>query len=212
MIKAVLFDLDGSVVDSEPLHLRSFRECLAPLGIKISRNRHFKEFTGIGSKTIIEMLFREHNVNEDVKEWAEKRKKLYQSYVLRGKLKTIRGVHKFLRFIKRKGIKTAIVSGGHNSNIETALDKLKLRQFFDIIIGTEDVKNRKPDPEGFLLAARKLNVKPTECIVIEDSPAGVQAALSANMQVVCIKSEAPVDLKKCDYVIENYENFPIQIF
>ncbi|MBS3067582.1 HAD family phosphatase [Candidatus Micrarchaeota archaeon] len=212
MIKAILFDFDGSVVDSEPLHLRSFRELLKPLGIKISKARHYSEFTGIGSTAIITMLFQEHGINENVKEWVEKRKKIYQSYVLKGKLKTISGVRKFLQFIKKRKIKTAIVSGGHSTNIKLALEKTKLTKFFDVIIGLENVKNRKPHPEGFLLAAQRLNVKPSECIAIEDAPAGVLAAHAAKMRVVCIRSLAPVDLKKCDYTIKNYARFPMELF
>lgn len=212
MIKAILFDFDGSVVDSEPLHLRSFRELLAPLGIKISKARHYSEFTGIGSTAIITTLFREHKINENVNGWVEKRKKTYQSYVLKGKLKTIPGVRTFLRFLKKRNIKTAIVSGGHGTNIKLALEKTDLEKFFDIIIGLENVKNRKPHPEGFLLAAQRLGVKPSECLAVEDAPAGVTAAHAAGMKVVCVKSQAPVDLKKCEYVIRNYAQFPMEVF
>ncbi len=212
MINAVLFDFDGSVVNSEPLHLASFRELLTSLGIKISKARHYSEFTGIGSTAIITTLFREHGINENVKEWVEKRKKIYQGYVMQGKLKTIPGVRTFLRFLKKKKIKTAIVSGGHGTNIKLALKKTKLEKFFDTIIGLENVKNRKPHPEGFLLAAKLLGVKSRECIAIEDAPSGVQAAHTAGMKIICIKSLAPVDLKKCDYVIDSYQHFPMEVF
>lgn len=208
MHKAILFDLDGTIVNSEPLHLKSFRDCVKPLGIKISTKRWYSEFTGIGSKAIMTILFRDFRITEEIKPWTEKRKKLFQEYVLQGKLSTIKGIRQFLRKIKKKGIKTAIVSGGHNTNIETVLSTLKLREFFDIIIGSEDVENRKPHPKGFLKAAEILGVKPHECIAIEDSPAGVEAAKNAKLIVVCIKSQAPVDPNLCDYTIKDYTDFP----
>jgi HAD superfamily hydrolase (TIGR01509 family) len=208
MIRAVLFDFDGVVVNSEPFHLRSFRELLAPLGIKISESRHYSEFVGIGSNAIIAMLFKEHGINYDVKPWVEKRKAIFQRYVAMGKVKPKKGVRKLLIALKKKGIRTAIVSGGHSSNIKSALEKIKLEGFFDILVSLEDVKRRKPHPEGFLLAARRLGVKPSQCIAIEDSNSGVSAAHSAKMKVVCIKSPVKINRKKCDFVISGFSRFP----
>lgn len=208
MIRAVLFDFDGVVVQSEPLHLRSFRELLAPFGVQISEERWYREFTGIGSTAILTALFRDFGIQEDVKTWVEKRKAHYQKLVQQGKLKTIPGARSFLRLLKKKGIRTAIVSGGHSTNIQLVLEKLKLSPFFDTIVSLEDVQNRKPHPEGFLLAAQRLGVKPDECIAIEDSPNGISAAHAAKMKVVCVRSPAPIDLNKCDFVIGDYTEFP----
>lgn len=211
MIQAVLFDFDGVIVQSEPLHLRSFRELLKPQGVKIPTARWYREFTGIGSTAILTALFRDFGIQEDVKTWVEKRKKHYQNLVLQGKLKTILGVRSFLCMLKKKGIKTAIVSGGHGSNIRLILEKLKLASFFGTIVALEDVQNRKPHPEGFLLAAHRLGISPEKCIAIEDSPSGITAAHAAGMAVVCIRSPAPIDTGKCDLIIADYREFPKEI-
>jgi beta-phosphoglucomutase family hydrolase len=208
MIRAILFDFDGVVVQSEPLHLRSFRELLKPLRVRIPTERWYREFTGIGSTAITTALFRDFRIQEDVKAWVEKRKAYYQRLVLQGKLKTIPGVRSFLRMLKKKGIPTAIVSGGHGTNIKLVLEKLKLTVFFDSIVALEDVQNRKPHPEGFLLAAQRLGAKPEECIAIEDSPNGISAAHAAGMKVVCVRSPAQVDQSKCNEVIADFRSFP----
>ena len=211
MIKAVLFDFDGVVVQSEPMHLLSFRELLLPLGIKISKERWYKEFTGIGSTAIMARLFEDYSVKKDVKIWVEKRKRLYQKYIMEGKIKSVPGVRGFLQKLKMQKIKTAIVSGGHGTNIRLVLERLKLTQFFEVIIGLEDVQQRKPHPEGFLLAAQRLGVKPTECIAIEDSPNGMAAAHAAKMQVVCVSSPAKIDRGKCKFVIKDFSKFPKEL-
>ncbi len=211
MPKAILFDLDGTVVNSEPLHLKTFRECLKPLGIRIQTSRWYREFTGIGSRAIMAILFRDFGIKKEVTPWVEGRKRLFQKYVLAGKLKTIKGVRAFLREVKRRKIKTAIVSGGHNTNINAVLKKLKLDAYFDVVIGSEDVIDRKPHPEGFLKATQLLKVKPKECVAVEDSPAGVMAAKNAGVKIVCIKSRAPADPGLCDYVISDFTSFPKEI-
>ncbi|HLC68405.1 MAG TPA: HAD family phosphatase [Candidatus Bilamarchaeaceae archaeon] len=208
MIKAILFDFDGVVVQSEPLHLRSFRELFGPMGINLSPERWYSQFTGIGSPAIIRILFNDFNIREDVPTWVEKRKKHYQKLVLDDKLKPMKGIRRFLHYLKKKGIKTAIVSGGHSENIQLVLKKLKLEGLFDSIVSVESVQNRKPHPEGFLLAAKRLGVKPSECIAIEDSPSGINAAHAAKMTVMCVQSPAPVDKNKCNYTIKDFIRFP----
>lgn len=208
MIKAVLFDFDGVVVQSEPLHLRSFRELLAPFGVKIPKARWYKEFAGIGSPSIMAILFQDFGVQEDVRTWVEKRKKHYQHLVIQGKLKPAKGIREFLQKLKKKGIKTAIVSGGHSSNIKLVLEKLGLSRFFDTIVSVESVQNRKPHPDCFLLAAKKFGVTPNECIAIEDSPNGISSAHAAGMCIVCVKSSAPIDQSKCNFIIKDFKEFP----
>ncbi len=207
MIKAVLFDFDGVVVQSEPLHLLSFRMLLEPLGVTISEERWYREFTGIGSTAIITALFKDFGINEDVRSWVEWRKKIYQDLIEEGKLSATPGILDFLKYLRQRGIKTAVVSGGHGTNIRFALKELGLSEYFDIIVGLEDVQHRKPHPECFLTAAKKLGIMPSECLAIEDSPSGTAAAHAAGMKLVCIKSPAQLDVSKCDLVANNFRDF-----
>jgi len=206
MIKAVLFDFDGVIVNSEPLHLRSFRMLLKPLGVRISTERWYREFTGIGSRAIMAALFRDFGIPGDTSGWVEKRKKLYQQLVEEGKLKTIPGVRAFLRMLKRRRILTAIVSGGHGENIRVVLRRLGLEMFFNTVVALEDVQNRKPHPEGFELAMQRLGVKPHECIAIEDSPNGIAAATASGSAVICIRSPAPINVRSCNWIIRDFRD------
>lgn len=208
MINAVMFDFDGVVVNSEPVHLRSFRDIFGPLGIRINTKRWYRDFTGKGSRYIITQLLKEKGLDYNVDEWLAKRKQKYHEYIAQGKLKPIKGIKKFLILLRKKGIKTAIVSGGHGENVKAALEKTGLNKYFDTIIALEDVTNGKPAPDGFLLAAQKLMVRPEDCIAIEDSPAGVQSAKAAGMILVCMKSHCPIDDDICDYKIADYNYFP----
>src|SRR5512135_1401387 len=105
MIKAVLFDFDGVVVRSEPLHKKTFLELLSPYKVEVSDERWYKEFAGTGSRHIFEVLVKEHGIREDVGSLVERRKRLYESYLRKGALKAMPGVKAFLRALREDGIK-----------------------------------------------------------------------------------------------------------
>lgn len=211
MTKAVIFDFDGVVVDSEPLHMRTFQETLEPLGVKIEPSRWYKEFAGTGSGRIIQKLFDDFNVNENAQKYVEIRKKLYASYVKKGMLELKPGIREFLGKLEEKKVKIAIASGGHNSNICLVLSKFDLSDFFKIVVGSEDSKRRKPYPDPFLIAAERLGVKPEDCIVIEDSIPGAKAAKSAGMELVVMKSPACKDLNSDVLIINSFSEFPFEL-
>lgn len=212
MARAVIFDFDGVVVKSEPLHYRAFSETLRPLGITIKRSRWYKEFSGTGSRSIISRLFDEFGVHADVEEYMQRRKRLYAAYVKQGKLKPTKGLRRFLTKLKTQDIKTAIASSGHNSNIELVLSTIGLEDRFDVIVGSEDAKRSKPDPEIFLVAAKKLETRPEECVVIEDSIPGTEAACRAGMSLVCFDSPARNALNNsCIRIINSYSEFPLEL-
>lgn len=212
MVKAVIFDFDGVIVKSEPLHYRTFRQILAPLGIRINRARWYKEFAGTGSRSIISRLFAEHGIEEDVEEYVQRRKRLYADYVKKDGLRPNKGLRRFLTRLKTLDIRTAIASGGHNSNIELVLSKIGMSGMFDAVVGSADVKRSKPDPEVFIVAARKLHMKPAECVVVEDSIPGTEAACRAGMKVVCFDSPARKALNNsCIKIIDDYSEFPLEV-
>jgi len=212
MAKAVVFDFDGVIVDSEPLHYRTFCQTLKPLGIRIGWSRWYKDFAGTGSRKIIAKLFEEFGIQEDVSVWVERRKALFASYAKQGKLRPRRGLRMFLSKLRTRNIKTAIASGGHTMHIKTLLSLMKLNGMFNAIVGGDSVKNGKPDPEIFLLAAKKLGVKPEECIAIEDSPAGCDAVRRAGMPLICFNSPARKSLNvSCIKTIDSYSEFPLEL-
>jgi len=213
MIKAVLFDFDGVVVDSEPVHYETFREFVEPLGIRVDTDRWYREFAGTGSKNIFTVLLGEAGIKDGktIDDYVEKRKKVYGKLVRKGLVKKKGGIENFLKKLKKMKIRTAVVSGGHPENIEAALKVIGLKKYFDIVIGSGNYKRRKPYPDAFITGAKKLGVKPDECIVIEDSLSGFKAAKKAKMKTVLMHSPAVKYIKTKEKVIRNYREFPMKL-
>jgi len=188
--KAVIFDLDGVIVDSEMVHPRTFERALAKYGVKI-RDAHWKRaYTGIGSYAIFEDLVKRYGINEDARGLVKKRNEIYLHEIQENKLPVIGGFREVHRQLAENGVKEAVASGGHTNHVEESLRSVGLRNMPFVAI--EQVKRGKPSPEIFLKAARRLRVKPSECIVFEDSLSGVEAAARAGMPCVAISTTMPV--------------------
>jgi HAD superfamily hydrolase (TIGR01509 family) len=210
-IKSVIFDFDGVIARTEPLHYRSFNETVAKLGLHISWER-WPTFTGRGAHYIMETLFRENNVKEDVDEWVTRRRKLFLHYALTKPLFAVRGLRSLLAELHRRNIYTAIASGSRREVVVPILQRLKLRNEFCAIIGSEDFQNKKPHPEAFLKAAEALRTPPKQCLVFEDSESGIQAALAARMHVYCVATSPKGKELRLKYkvpLIKDYTEFPI---
>jgi HAD superfamily hydrolase (TIGR01509 family) len=206
MIKAVLFDFDGVIVDSESIHKKTFMEILS---IDVPENRWYNEFAGTGSRSIFVRLLEENSLEGDPEKLVEKRRELFNQYLDR--LKPIPGLREFLKHLKEKKIKTAIVSGGHSSYINALLEMLDLKEFFYFIISADDIPYRKPDPKPFLIAAEQLGVKPEECMVIEDSYSGCEGARRAGMKLVWMRPFETMNAPECDIVIDDFTQLPVEI-
>jgi len=210
MVNAVLFDVDGVVVESELLHLATFNETLAPLGITISEADWRHRFVGKGSSFIMKTVFSEHHISEDTAPWIDRRQLVYQRHVVEGSLQPIPGFLSFYTSIIEAKLKIAFVSTGHPSNIAAALRTLDLEGKHPVVDKTQ-VKRLKPDPEAYLLGAKILKAEPANCLAFEDSPIGVAAAKAADMLCVALTTtNSPDDLKVADLIIPNYQNWNIK--
>lgn len=206
MIRAILFDFDGVIVRSEPLHKQTFLEILSPYGVKVSEERWYQEFAGTGSRHIFRELMKEYGIDGDANEMAERRRKRFIELAKQGHAAEMPGLRDFLEGLKGKNMKTAIVSGGHRSYIELLLETMKLGGFFDLIVTADDIPERKPDPEPFLRASRALGIDAADCLVIEDSYAGCKAANSAGMKIVWMRPHSSMAPPECDMVIEDFRS------
>ncbi|MFH1394005.1 MAG: HAD family phosphatase [Candidatus Micrarchaeota archaeon] len=206
MIHAALFDFDGVIVKSEPLHKKTFLNILSPYGVEISDQRWFQEFAGTGSRRIFRALMDEYGIDADVEEFAEKRRAIFMQMCRDGRMHEMDGLKEFLKLLEEKGVKAAIVSGGNRGYIELLLESLGIKDSFSFIVSADDIPQRKPDPEPFLLASRELGVPPEECLVIEDSYAGCKAGRAAGMKVAWLRPYPSMEPPECDLVIENLKN------
>jgi beta-phosphoglucomutase len=194
MLRAVIFDFDGVITDSEVLHLRSFNKVLAQYGVEISTKDYYKEYLGLNDIDCFKALVDNKVLQKPAKgiEHLAKEKTEVFEKLAKTEGKIIEGVRDFLQMLNQNNIPMAICSGALLTEIELVLDQARLRSFFEVIVSAEFVKKGKPSPEGLLLTLRKLNhgrqniILANQCIVIEDSHWGLQAAKTAGMHTIAV--------------------------
>jgi len=194
MLRAVIFDFDGVITDSEILHLRAFNQVLARHGVEISTKVYYKEYLGYTDVDCFKMLIQKGLLEIDeqkIEELVKQKNKIFDELAkTEGRL--IEGVRDFLQMLKNNQIPMAICSGALLTEIELILEQARLRDFFEVIVSAEQVKKGKPNPEGFLLVIKKFNqgrkkpIEANQCIVIEDSHWGLKAAIAAGMHTVAV--------------------------
>ncbi len=178
-----IFDCDGTLADTMPLHYRAWTRIVAELGGSLPIEL-FYQLGGSPSAQILCLLRDEHGLKVGDVQKAAKRKEEYFLEMI-DEVKPIEEVVQVAR--RWYGIKPlAVASGGFRRQIERTLDALGIRLLFSAVVCVEDYARGKPHPDPFLEAARRLNVPPTECLVFEDSPLGIQAAETAGMQSVFV--------------------------
>jgi beta-phosphoglucomutase family hydrolase len=184
-MKAVLFDMDGVVVDNLPYHVDAWLLFCERHGIPLTREVFYRELNGMNSKDTFEWFYKREMTREEVEVLEEEKEILYREFY-RNHLKPANGLLVFLKLLRSNGIKTALATSAGPGNIDFIVDGLGIRDQFDAIVGGAEVKKGKPDPEIYLKAAAMVQVDPTDCWVIEDSLQGISSGLNAGMQVVGI--------------------------
>ena len=204
MIKAVIFDLDGVMVDSERVHIEAEKQTMLKYGVRIS-SEELRRYTGTTARFMFTELVEKYKLNTTFEKiFSEKEEILFK--LMEKNVQPTKGIIELLEKLKRENIKLAIASSSHKRLITYVLEKLNIVDLFDSIVSSEDVIYGKPNPEIFLRAANELNVNPVECSVIEDSKLGVEAAKSAGMKCVGYRNpdSGNQDLSKADVVIDNF--------
>jgi beta-phosphoglucomutase len=176
---AIIFDMDGVLIDSQEAHYQSWRALAAKYGIDLQHDQFLQTF-GLQNRDVIPRLLGGRYTPEQIHELGELKEELYRQ-VARGQLRFIEGAVDLIRACRRVGLLLAVGSSGHPENIEMALDEMGVTDCFAAIVNGADVRRGKPEPDVFLLAAERLGVAPHACVVIEDAPAGIEAALRAGM-------------------------------
>lgn len=192
MIKAVIFDFDGIVIDSNKKHARSFYQVLRKHGFKIKLEQIYQTI-GLTASDILRKL----NVpEEEIHELEREKLKTYLKIVRKEGLKRVPGIRKLLNFLRKKGILLAIVSSSRRALIEFGLRKANLQNVFNLILGADEVEEPKPSPKPLLQAAQGLGVKASSCIYVGDSVYEMMAAKKAGMQGIGVSTfYSPEELK-----------------
>ncbi len=213
-IKAVIFDLDGVIVSTDDCHYEAWKRLADDEGIYFDRhiNERLRGVSRMESlQIILEKTIREYNYEEKI-QLAERKNNYYKKLIEQLNYDCILpGVKQVLSGLKEKGIKIAIGSSSKNSPV--ILKHIGLQNYFDATADGNDIKKSKPDPEVFLLAASRLGIVPSNCLVVEDADAGVEAAVAAGMKVLAVGAAAgnkkasisakDLDEITLDFILEN---------
>ena len=212
MLKAVIFDMDGVLIDSEPFHLVVNERIFADLGINLSEDE-YHGFIGTTHKDMWSTIKKRYNLPQSVPELVNMQVSGNIGYIKNEEIEPIKikGITDLLSKIAGENIKIGIASSSPTEVIKLVINKLGISNYFAAIVGGEEIKEGKPSPDIFLKAAKRLNSNPSDCIVIEDSKNGVLAAKAAGMKCVGFKNpnSGNQDLRKADLIIENYDSLDI---
>jgi len=211
MLQAIIFDFDGVIVDSEPLHFQATQSVLAPLGIAVDFQIYQQECIGQPDVSNFQRLCAKHQLNtteHSIKELLAAKTQAYRQ-LLKSHKRACAGVVDLIKNASQH-YPLAICSGSFKNEIRellTCLDVEDLTPYFKEVIAIEDVPTGKPDPAGYRLAARRLEILPEFCLAIEDSPAGIIAAKTAGMTVLAVTTTHPREkLSLADYCTDSLSN------
>ena len=206
-IKAVIFDMDGVLIDSEPLWRKAMIEGFASIGVLITEE-DCKKTTGNRLKEVVEYWFEKLDILDFLPTEIEHRIINMLVKLINKEGKAISGVIEVINFCNNKNIKIGLATSSSNQLMEAVLEKLKLKNTFKSSISAENMEYGKPHPEVFLSCASQLQISPLECIVIEDSINGVIAAKAAFMRVIALPEQENINNHKfsiADYKLNNMQ-------
>lgn len=204
MLKAVIFDMDGVIIDSEPIHFRVEKKLLGGFGIEVD-DKFLSQYVGVSNPEMFADLKAKFNLENSVNELLEMRLNLLLEELNETEQGPISGVRELIIDLVSHNVLLAIGSSSPRVFIEAVIKKLNLKQYFNVIVSGEDVEKSKPAPDIFLKAAGLLKVSPDECIVIEDSAAGTRAAAAAGIKCVGFANphSGNQDLSKASVVVDD---------
>lgn len=208
--EAVIFDMDGVFVDTEPLHYRSFVDVFEPLGVDMTLE-YFYTFVGEPAGKNISDINHDFKLNLDVEEWTERLEQRYLDIVAHELLRPLSGVVETMVLARESQMKIGLATSSSRNQFDLLLSRVKahttlpesLNPLFDAIVTGDDVQNKKPAPDPYLLTAKQMNIKPAECIVIEDSESGVRSAKAAGCFCIARQTDynKHMDLSHADRTI-----------
>ncbi|MGH4051566.1 MAG: HAD family hydrolase [Clostridium sp.] len=208
MLKAVIFDMDGVIIDSEPTHMKLENETYKELGIKVTQDEHHS-FVGATSNYMWETLKNKYKLNQTLDELIEYDRSKYFKYLNSDEceITLIDGVKDLIKDFHENGLKLAIASSSPLDVIMAIAKKFQVEEYFEVFVTGDYVQRSKPEPDIFLFALKKLGVSADNCIVIEDSHNGVRAAKKAGMKCVGINSgvAGSQDISMADLVINIFK-------
>lgn len=205
-LEAVIFDVDGVLVQSMEKHHEAYARAFRPFGIELTRDEVFRN-EGRGSREVAVWVAKHRDLkltDEQLDQVARDKQRVFSSF---GPMPRYPGVDTLVDGLRARGLRLAMVTGTSRVNVQNHFHQWT--QKFDAIVTADDVQRTKPDPEPYLKALEKLGLRPEECLVVENAPLGIQSAKAAGLRVVAVTSTNPPEaLKDADVVIERVGMLP----
>jgi len=184
---AVIFDMDGVLVDSYHAHFKSWQTMAAEAGLSLTEAEFAAQFGRTNPEIIAVYWGEDRHSDEEIAAMADRKEEVFRE-ILRADFPAMAGVGELLRSLDEAGFALAVGSSGPPENIELVLGELEARSLFRAVVTARDVTRGKPDPQVFLIAAERLGIPPRRCAVVEDAPAGIAAAKAAGMTGIGLAS------------------------
>lgn len=204
-IKAVLFDMDGVLIDAKDWHYEALNRALGLFGMGISRYDHLHTFDGLPTKVKLEMLSEQYYLPKELHGFINQIKQKYTMEITEQKCRPMFHHEYALSKLHESGYKIAVCSNSIHSTIEAMMKKSCLIDYIDEIISNEDVKKAKPDPEMYTTAIKKFGLCPDECVVVEDNPNGIAAGKASGASVLEVGTVYDVNYDNIVGMIEKCE-------
>ncbi len=211
MIRGVLFDMDGVLVDSEEYICQAAIEMFKEKGIEVQAG-DFKPFVGAGENRYIGGVAKKYNLPVDIEKVKSRTYQIYRE-IVRGKLSPLNGVIPFIEQCRAKGLKIAVASSADDIKVRINLKEIGLPpETFDGLVNGDMIGNLKPAPDIFLQAAYLIDCKIKECLVVEDAVNGIKAGKKAGAKVLALTTSFPEkDLQEADWIADNLANAPVDV-
>lgn len=192
-IKGLIFDLDGTLADTMPLHLEAFNQEAKKIGLVLTQENH-QRYAGMPTLTTVELLAKEQNIDIDAVAFTNKKEHIF----LEEKLPTVKPIAEVMAFVTElKGkYPVAVGTGGTRDIANKTLQYIGMEAYQSLTITADDVQNHKPAPDTFIEAAKLIDIAPENCLVFEDAVLGIEAANAANMQAINILNHTKEELEE----------------
>lgn len=204
-IKAVLFDMDGVLIDAKDWHYEALNRALGLFGVRISRYDHLHTFDGLPTRVKLEMLSEQYFLPKELHPFINQLKQRYTMDLVNIRCHPMFHHEYALSRLRQEGYRIAVCSNSVRETVETMMKKSELMGYLDLIVSNEDVTKAKPDPEMYRTAMERLSLEPGECIVVEDNPNGIAAGRASGACVLPVQSVYDVNYEAIAGMIQKCE-------
>lgn len=208
MIKAIVFDMDGVLIDAKDWHYEALNRALALFGYEINQHEHLTTYDGLPTRRKLEMLTVARGLPRVLHEFINEMKQVYTMEIVNARCKPTFVHERALSSLAAKGYRLAVASNSVRASVEVMMAKSHLAPYFEFMLSNEDVTKAKPDPEIYLSAIQQFGISPSECLVVEDNENGIRAAKDAGAHLLVVGDVSEANLDNVLSRIEQIEGSP----